>query len=216
MDIRIRREEPKDYRRVEEITREAFWNLYRPGCDEHFAAHQLRKHKDFLPELTFVMEADGELVGSILYSRSKVVGEGGQEWETISFGPVCILPRLHRQGLGRMLITHSMEEAKRLGYSSIVICGYPYHYEPYGFQGAKKYGISLPDGQFYTGVMALSLVEGGFRGVRGSIHFCEALETPNPEALEAYDSTFPPKAKGWQPSHEEFERACAQVDTREF
>lgn len=160
MTITIRLEEEKDYRKVEEITREAFWNLYLPGAVEHFVAHSIRQHPDFIPELSFVLELDGQIIGSILYTRAKVIAEDGTEYPVISFGPVSILPEYHRQGYGRRLIEHSINEAKKLGFNAIILGGFTYHYHPYGFIGSKKYNISMPDGKFYTGIMALPLFEG--------------------------------------------------------
>ncbi|MGL5347520.1 MAG: GNAT family N-acetyltransferase [Peptostreptococcaceae bacterium] len=211
MDIKIRKEEPKDYRKVEEVTREAFWNLYFPGCAEHLAVHNLRKSTDFIPELTFVIEVDGEIVGSIFYSHSKIVSEDGSEINTISFGPVSISPRIHRIGLGRQLITHSIEEAKKLGYRAILTLGYPYHYEPYGFVGGKKYSISMADGNFYKGLLALPLYEGALDNVSGYAVFSDALEA-TPEEIEAFDSTFPTKEKKVQESQKEFEIASCMLD----
>ncbi len=137
MNIVVRNEETKDYRRTEEVAREAFWNLYFPGAAEHYVVHQMRSHTDFIPELAFVIEVDGIVEGAIFYTHSKIVTEQG-EFPTISFGPVFISPKYHRQGLGRNLITHSIQKAKEMGYSAILILGYPYHYEPYGFCGGKK------------------------------------------------------------------------------
>lgn len=137
MNIVVRNEETKDYRRTEEVAREAFWNLYFPGAAEHYVVHQMRSHTDFIPELAFVIEVDGIVEGAIFYTHSKIVTEQG-EFPTISFGPVFISPKYHRQGLGRNLITHSIQKAKEMGYSAILILGYPYHYEPYGFCGGKN------------------------------------------------------------------------------
>ena len=152
MAISIRHENQKDFREVEEVTREAFYNLYFPGCNEHLVVHNMRSHKDYIKELSYIIEVDGEIVGSIFYAHSKIVGWDGVETKTISFGPVSIHPKYHRMGLGRKLITHSIEEAKRLGYNAILTLGYPYHYEPYGFLGGKKYNIAMPDGKFYCSV----------------------------------------------------------------
>lgn len=211
MEIEIRHEKPEDYYKVEQVTRDAFWNLYCPGCNEHWIVHGLREHPDFIPELSFVIEVDGEIAGSIFYSHSKVMGQDGREHGTITFGPVSISPHLHRKGLGRVLITHSIQEAGKLGYPAIVIGGYPYHYAPYGFVGAKKYGISLPDGNYYTGIMALPLFEGGLDGISGCIHFSEALE-PSETLLEEFDKQFPPKEKRVTESQARFERAVSELD----
>ncbi|MGL6104957.1 GNAT family N-acetyltransferase [Romboutsia sp.] len=211
MNIKIRREEPKDYRIVEEVAREAFWNLYFPGCAEHLAIHNLRKSKDFIPELTFVIELDDKIVGSIFYSHSKVVSKDGVEHDTISFGPVCILPNLHRMGLGRQLITHSIEEAKKLGHRAILTLGYPYHYEPYGFGGGKKYNISMPDGSFLKGLLVLPLYEGALDNISGYATFSDALEISE-EEIEAFDKNFTYKEKKVQESQKEFEIACSMLD----
>lgn len=211
MNINIRLEEPKDYRRVEEITREAFWNLHCPGCDEHFIAHVLRESTDFIPELTFVIELDGEIVGSIFYNYSTIVSEDGQRHKVITFGPVSISPELHRKGLGKALIEHSIEKARKMGHKAILIGGYAYHYEPYGFVGSKKYDISMPDGKFYKGIMALPLYEGALEGISGDLYFNSAYEIDK-EAFEEFDKTFPPKEKQIKPSQTEFEIASTALD----
>lgn len=211
----IRHEEPKDYRTVEEITREAFWNLYVPGAEEHYIAHKLRNHPDFIPELTFVIELDGKIIGSIFYSHTKIVGEDGTEYPVISFGPVSIDPAYHRQGYGRLLIEHSIAEAKRLGYSAIVIAGFPYHYHPYGFIGAKKYQLSMPDGKFYTGIMALVLKKGALDGIKGTILFSPGLY-PDPAGLAAFDQTFPKKEKNVLPHQAQFQVTASEIDENEY
>ncbi|SMB79816.1 Predicted N-acetyltransferase YhbS [Desulfonispora thiosulfatigenes DSM 11270] len=138
MNIIIRNENPEDYKIVEEIAREAFWNLYFPGGHEHFVVHKMREHKDFIKELSFVIEADDKIVGGIFYTHSKIVSKDNKEYKTISFGPVFISPNFHRKGLGRELITYSINVAKEKGYRAILTLGYPYHYEPYRFLGGEK------------------------------------------------------------------------------
>lgn len=215
MNINIRHEKPEEFYIVEQITREAFWNLYCPGCNEHLIVHYLREHPDFIPELSFVMELDGEIIGSIFYSHSKVVDHDGNEYKTITFGPVSILPHLHRKGLGRTLITYSIDEAKRQGYNAIIIGGYPYHYATYGFEGAKKFGISLPDGNYYTGIMALPLCNGAFDNVKGCVYFSEALE-PDESELAEFEKNFSHKEKAVTDSQAKFEKAVSEIDHRDF
>lgn len=215
MDIKIRNEIDSDYKKVEEITREAFWNLYCPGCNEHLIVHCLRNHKDFIKELAFVIELDGDIIGSIHYSKSKVISKDGKEYETITFGPVSILPNLHRKGFGRLLIEHSIQVARDLGYKAIIIGGYPYHYETYGFTSAKKYGISLPDGNFYKGIMALPLYEGALDGISGNVYFSEVME-PNETMLEEFDKGFSYKEKKVQESQLQFEIAVSELDTNTY
>ncbi|MGL4252526.1 MAG: GNAT family N-acetyltransferase [Cetobacterium sp.] len=211
MNIRIRNEEKKDYRRVEEVARDSFWNLYFPGASEHCTVHKLHEHKDLIKELTFVIEVEGKVEGAIFYTHSKIVKKDGTEYKTISFGPVFISPQYHRKGLGKILINHSIEEAKKLGYSAITTLGYPYHYEPYGFLGGKKYGISMPDMNFYTGLLVLPLYEGALEGVSGYAEFSEGLEVTS-EEVEEFDKNFPYREKKVQESQDEYERACSQLD----
>lgn len=210
MNIIVRNEKPKDHRRTEEVAREAFWNLYFPGAAEHYVVHKMRSHPDFIQELAFVIEVDGTVEGAIFYTHSKVVTPNG-EFPTISFGPVFISPKYHRQGLGRMLITHSIEIAKEMGYSAILTLGYPYHYAPYGFRGGKKYDISMPDGKFYTGLLVLPLRENALEGIHGYAEFSEALEAEEADIL-AFDASFPKKEKKVLPCQQEYEIACAQLD----
>ena len=211
MNIKIRNEEPKDYRRVEEVAREAFWNLYFPGGHEHYVVHKMRSHPDFIKELAFVIEVEGEIEGAIFYTHSKLVSEDHTEHKTISFGPVFISPKFHRKGLGRQLITHSIEVAKELGYRAILTLGYPYHYEPYGFSGGKKHNISMPDGKFYKGLLVLPLFEGALDNISGYAAFSEVLDVTE-EEVDEFDKLFPPKEKKYQASQDEYEAAISMLD----
>lgn len=211
MDITIRTEEKRDYRSVEEVTREAFWNLYCPGANEHHIIHTLRESEDFIPELTFVVEFANEIVGSIFYTKSNIVDKHGEVILTITFGPVSILPKYHRKGLGRKLIEYSIKEAKRQGFRAIIIGGYPYHYQTYGFVGSKKYNLSMPDGNFYTGIMVLPLYEGALQNVEGTIYFSEALD-PDESKLDEFDSSFSQKEKKIVSSQLEFEKTISEID----
>lgn len=210
MKITVRRETPADYRRTEEVARDAFWNLYFPGAAEHYVVHQMRTHPDFIPELAFVIEVDDTVEGGIYYTRSSIVTPHG-EIPTVSFGPVFISPKYHRQGLGRKLITHSIQAARELGHRAILTLGYRYHYEPYGFCGGKRYGISMEDGKFYYGLLALPLYPGALENCEGYVKFSPALEAEEVEIL-AFDATFPPMEKLRLPCQLEYEAACVQLD----
>lgn len=213
MHIKIRNEKPEDYRKVEEVAREAFWNLYYPGTNLHLVIHNMRSHPDYIPELAFVIEVDGEIVGSIFYTYAKIKTKEGKEHIALSFGPVSILPRMHRKGLGRKLITHSIEAAKGLDYPAILTLGYPYHYEPYGFKGGKKYNIAMPDGKFYKGLLVLPLYEGALEGISGQAFFSDAVEVePSEEEVNAFDKAFPPKKKQVQESQKEYEISVGMLD----
>ncbi len=226
MNIHIRHEIPADFARVETIARDAFWNLYFPGAHEHYVVHTMRNHKDFIPELAFVIEVDGVVEGAIFYTHSHIVlkdkdtkdndcreasPKDNTIFKTISFGPAFISPRWHRQSLGRKLITHSLERAKALGYAGVLTLGYPYHYAPYGFVGGKKYGISMEDGKFYQGLLALPLQEGAFDHVKGYAAFSDVFNVSE-EDVQAFEAHLPYKEKKVQASQEEFAQACAALD----
>ena len=209
-EIVIRKEREEDCRRTEEVARDAFWNLYRPGAEEHYVVHRIRQHPDFLPELSFVIEVDGLVQGGIFYTRSGIVTERGI-FPTVSFGPVFIAPAHHRQGLGRMLITHSITEARRRGHAAILTLGYPHHYRPYGFQGGKRFGITLADGKYHIGLLILPLQEGALDGVHGHVEFSRALDA-DPGEAEAFDAAFPFREKRVLPCQNIYEETCAMLE----
>ena len=133
-NITVRRETEADRDRVEQITREAFYNLYVPGCVEHYLAHVLRGHRDFVPELDLVLERDGRVIGSIMYTRAVLTDGAGAEKEVLTFGPVSVLPGFQRRGYGKLLMEDSFERARALGYEAIVIFGSPANYVGRGFK----------------------------------------------------------------------------------
>ncbi|QGG47559.1 GNAT family N-acetyltransferase [Heliorestis convoluta] len=153
----------------------------------------------------------GQVEGGIFYTHSKIVSEDNKEYKTISFGPVFISPEFHREGLGKELITHSIEVAKEMGYRAILTLGYPYHYEPYGFLGGKKYNISMPDGEFYKGLLVLPLYEGALDNISGYAAFSDLFDV-NEEEVEEFDKSFPPKEKKYQASQEEYKAANSMLD----
>ena len=194
MDITIRLEEPKDYRIVEELTREAFWNLHVPGCDEHLLAHNLRTCASFVRELDYVAVADGEIVGNIMYCRSKIVEEGGTEHGVLTFGPVSVWPRLQGKGIGGALIRHSLAAAADMGFTSVLIYGDPDYYVRFGFRPAQAYEIRTAHGSFHKALQALELVPGALDGISGCFFEGDDYHVDETD-LEAFDSAFPPKEK---------------------
>ncbi len=211
MHITLRHEEPMDYAKVESIARDAFWNLYFPGAHEHYVVHNMRSHKDFIPELSMIIEVDGNIEGAIFYTHSHIALHTGEKLKTISFGPAFISLPWQRQGLGRKLITHTLEKAKAMGHAGVLTLGYPYHYKPYGFVGGKKYGISMDDGKFYQGLLALPLQEGAFNHVKGHAVFSDVFHVDEAK-VEEFEAKLPHKEKKVQPSQEEFALACAALD----
>lgn len=204
LKIAIRNENEADRRAVEVLTREAFWNLYRPGCDEHYTTHRIRGHEDFLPDLTFIAEVDGRIVGSIIYTRSWVINDPGEKVETATFGPLCVHPDLQRQGIGSSLIGHTRALAAEKGYPAILILGDPHNYCKHGFKTGKDLGVSMPDGRYPLGLLVLELRQGFFASSRQwSFQTSDVYEFDAAEA-EAYDARFPPKEKKHQYSQDLF------------
>jgi putative acetyltransferase len=203
MNIEIRLEQESDYRIVEELTKEAFWNLYQPGGDEHYLLHQLRRSVDFIPELDYVALVDNIIVGHIAYSRSYVLDERNTQHETIIFGPISVLPQWQNQGVGSALIEHTRKIAHEKGYSAIIIFGYPDYYKRFGFKVAKEYGISDPDDKFPVAHLVLELYEGALKGISGKFFASEAFNV-DAEAAEIFDQSFPQKEKLVLPSQELF------------
>jgi predicted N-acetyltransferase YhbS len=191
--ITIRREQPKDYRAVEELTREAFWgSMDHRTCDgEHLLVHKLRKQPCFVPELDFVAEAEGQLAGHIIYSRARVITAAGDEIEVLTFGPLSVLPEYKKKGVGSALMRHSITEAKILGYA-IIIYGHPDYYPRFGFRPASAFGITSQDGRSFDALMALPLYDGALGGVTGRF-VCDEVYNMDPQAVEEFDQTFPAK-----------------------
>lgn len=201
--VTIRQEERADYHRVEEITRKAFWNLYVPGCTEHYLAHILRDHPDFLPELDLVIELDHQIIGSIMYTRTRLVDEAGMEKPSLTFGPVSILPEYQRRGYGKQLIEHSFDVAIQLGYDSIVIFGNPSNYVSRGFKSCKKYNVCLEGGVFPSAMMVKELKPGALDGRTWVYYESPAFTFDEQKALD-YNDGFEPMEKKYLPCQEEF------------
>ncbi|MDL2233227.1 N-acetyltransferase [Ruminococcaceae bacterium OttesenSCG-928-L11] len=207
MEIVIRNERPSDYRRVEELTRDAFWNLHSPGCDEHYLAHLLRTHADFIPQLDFVAETDGVVTGNIMYTKSWIKGPTGSVWDTITFGPLSVSPGQQGKGIGSALVRHSLARAKELGCAIVWIYGNPAYYSRFGFRSSKEWGITNAEGKYPTALQLMELKAGALSGVSGYAAESEAFEM-DAEASARYDALFPPKVKEETPSQRDF-RAIA-------
>ena len=188
---------------MEEITRKAFWNLYVPGCTEHYLAHILRDHPDFLPELDLVIELDRQIIGSIMYTRTRLVDEAGMEKPILTFGPVSILPEYQRRGYGKQLIEHSFDVAIQLGYDSIVIFGNPSNYVSRGFKSCKKYNVCLEGGVFPSAMMVKELKPGALDGRTWVYYESPAFTFDEQKALD-YNDGFEPMEKKYLPCQEEF------------
>ena len=170
MNISIRSEEEKDFKYVENMTWEAFCDLYKPGFDEHLVVHKIRKVPAFVKELDFIACDKDTIVGNIIYSRAKVVNEESKESEVLCMGPVTVLPSYQKQGIGSLLMNHSIKKAKQLGYKGIIIFGNPDYYQRFGFVNAKEYNIQTSWGENMDAFMALELYEGSLKDVSGKFY----------------------------------------------
>jgi predicted N-acetyltransferase YhbS len=204
--MELRLETVSDEYEVEKITREAFWNVYRPGCSEHYVLHLLRKSPAFIPELDYVMCSDGKITGSIVYSRmfrtEKPAGSKEAPYtmsrEVIMFGPVCAAPEYQQKGIGSRLIRFTLQKAKDLGFKAVLITGNPEYYGRFGFKSAaSEYDVLLTgmspneDTSYFMG---LELKSGYFKTHKGIYMYDESFE-PQMTAVEEFDKKFPPKIK---------------------
>jgi predicted N-acetyltransferase YhbS len=202
MEIELRREEEKDYRLVEELTREAFWNVYSPGCCEHSLIHNLRNTKEFIQELDFVAIHNNKIVGNIIYVKTKVKDDG-KEHRVLTFGPISVLPEYQNKGIGSKLINHTIELAKRMGRKAIIIYGYPGYYNRFGFKPSKEYNITNRDKKYPAALLALELYTDALNGIKGIFDEGRIYEVDEKE-LEDFEKGFNKKEKTHTKSQERF------------
>lgn len=201
-NIVIRREAVADQRLVENLVREAFWNVYVPGCSEHYLAHRMREHPDFIPELNYVAVYDGNIVGSIMYTRAWLLGDGGEQQEIVSFGPVSVLPEYQRQGIGSALIRHTLELAGRK-YEGVVIMGDPHNYCKHGFKSARDFSVSDENGEYPFAMLALELKKGAFAGGKRTFRGSDVFIMDEAD-IGAFDKGFAAKEKQHRVSQDIF------------
>lgn len=200
-DINIRLEQPADYREVENLTREAFWNVYAPGCVEHYVLNQYRNNPDFIPELDFVMEAGNAIIGHVMFSKAEIVKEDGTILPAWTFGPISIHPDYKRKGYGLRLLKYALEKAREMGVGVICMEGNIDFYKHAGFVVASTLGIHYhaePKENEVPYFLAQELIPGYLSdGIEGTYHtpkgYYVAFE--NKEAFEAFEATFPKKEK---------------------
>ena len=196
-NIIIRKETPADHRTVENLTREAFWNVYRPGCLEHYVLHTLRDDPDFVPELDFVMELNGEIIGHVIFVRAKILADDGREIPIMTFGPISIKPELQRRGYGKILLDYALGKAKELGAGAICMEGNIDFYGKCGFVTASTRGIHYyaePREEEVPYFLLSELTPGFLDGVTGVYHTPGGYFVDEKEA-EKFDADFPPREK---------------------
>jgi len=201
--MNIRLETPEDYREVENLTREAFWNIYRPGCTEHFVLNQYRTNPDFIPELDFVMEEDGKIIGHVMYSKAEIVKEDGSILPAWTFGPISIHPDYKRKGYGLKLLRYSLEKAREMGIGVICMEGNIDFYKHAGFVVASSLKIHYhgePKEAEVPYFLAQELIPGYLNGIEGTYHTPQGyfVAVEKEEEFAQYEATFPVKEKQFQ------------------
>ena len=191
----IRVEEERDYSTVEDFVREAFWNVYRPGCTEHYVLHHLRSNPDFIPELAFVMEADGKIIGQNVFVKAQITKNEVTAFPILTMGPICIANEYKRKGYGKILLDYSLEKAKALGYGAVCFEGNIDFYGKSGFDYASKFGIKyhgLPEGMAADFFLCKELKPGYLDGIIGVYATPAAyfVAEENPEYFEKFEREF--------------------------
>ena len=193
----IRRERPEDHRAVEELIRESFWNVYRPGCSEHYVIHVLRNDPAFVPELDVVMEQDGRLIGQNMFMKTVIDADDGRTVPVLTMGPICIANDLKRRGYGKFLLDRCLETAAGMGFGAVLFEGNIGFYGNCGFDYARNYGIryhDLPEGADDSFFLARELIPGYLDGVTGVYQTPKGYYVDDAD-VERFDAGFPPKEK---------------------
>jgi predicted N-acetyltransferase YhbS len=208
MDVEIRGISEPDYQAVVKVTREAFWNLYVPGCDEHYLAHVMRTHPDYIANLCFAAVHENKIIGSIQYTRSHIISNAGERIETCTFGPISVEPQYQRQGVGGALINHSAQVAKAIGFKAVIILGSPFNYFKHGFRSSMDFAISDREGRYPFGLLALELEKGFLNNAAGKFHYSPVYESVDKKVVEEFDAQFEFKEKKQCYSQGLFALAC--------
>ena len=197
MSITIRLETKEDHRAVENLVREAFWNVYRPGCWEHYVIHVLREDPAFVKELDFVMERDGRLIGQNMFMRTVINADDGRDIPVLTMGPIGITPELKRQGYGKKLLDYSLEKAAAMGFGAVLFEGNIGFYGKSGFDYARKFGIryhDLPEGADDSFFLCRELIPGYLKGVTGVYQTPPGYYVEEAD-VEEFDKGFPAKER---------------------
>jgi len=196
-DYIIRLEKKEEYREVENLVRESFWNVYRPGCLEHYVLNQLRNDPAFVSQLDFVLEKDGKIIGQNMFMEAVIKSDDGRTIPILTMGPICITPELKRKGYGKMLLDYSLVKATELGYKAICFEGNIDFYGKSGFTFAREYGIryhGLPEGADDSFFLCKELVPGYLDGITGEYETPQGYFVDENET-EEFDKQFPHKEK---------------------
>ena len=193
----IRNETKEDRREVENLIRESFWNVYRPGCSEHLVIHVLRDDPAFVKELDFVMEQDGRIIGQNIFMKTVINADDGRNIDVLTMGPICITPELKRKGYGKILLDYSIEKAAEMGFGAVLFEGNIDFYGKSGFDYASRFGIryhDLPEDADASFFLCKELIPGYLDGIAG-VYQTPAGYYVDDADVEEFDKDFPPKEK---------------------
>ena len=196
-DIIIRLEKKVEYREVEKLVRESFWNVYKPGCSEHYVLHVLRDDPAFVKELDFVMEKDGRLIGQNVFVRTVINADDGRDIDVLTMGPICIAPELKRKGYGKLLLDYSLEKAAEMGFGAVLFEGNIDFYGKSGFDYARKFGIryhDLPEDADDSFFLCRELIPGYLEDITGVYQTPPAYYVDDAD-VDEFDKIFPAKEK---------------------
>ena len=196
-DYTIRLEKAEDYREVENLVRESFWNVYRQGCSEHFVIHVLRDDPAFVKELDFVMEQNGVLIGQNMFMRTVINADDGRVIPVLTMGPIGITPELKRKGYGKKLLDYSLEKAAAMGFGAVLFEGNIGVYGHSGFTYARSFGIryhDLPEGADDSFFLCKELIPGFLDGITGVYQTPRGYYVDDAD-VEKFDKAFPHKEK---------------------
>lgn len=192
MDIKLRTEQLSDYNETENLTREAFWNHYSPGCDEHYLLHIMRNHPKFVPELDIVAELDGKIIGNVVCLKSLIAADDGNQYEVLSLGPISVLPEYQKKGIGGKMIALTQKLAREMGFRGILLYGDPDYYLRQGFIPAEILGIRTEDNMYATALHVCELYENALVNAKGR-YMEDAIYQIDKSSADEFDKRFPPK-----------------------
>lgn len=205
MNIELRFEKPFDYAETENLTREAFWNQYGPGCVEHYLLHIMRDCPAFIPELDIVAVCNDKIVGNIIYTKAHINGDNGNNYEVLCLGPISVLPEYQNSGIGKQMIEYTKNLAHEMRFRAILLCGDPDYYGKHGFVPAEEFGIRTADNMYLPALQVCELYDGALSDTKGR-YFEDSIFNIDEALAAEFDKEFPAKEKlTGTPSQKRFE-----------
>ena len=194
MEVITRKTTKQDYSTTERITREAFWDVYKPGCDEHLILHKIRESQCFIKELDLVAIHKNKIIGHVISIKAKIIDINKKEYEVLCLGPISVFPKFQKNGIGSKLMNQSIKIAKELSFSGMILFGNPNYYHRFGFRNAAQYQITTKDNQNFEPFMALELHKEGLINANGKFYEDSAYEIQSKELIE-FEKNFPYRKK---------------------